>query len=157
MAGIHAPGSENLISPGTFDAETNLLYVGTGNPAPDFDGEVREGDNLYTDSVIAVDVDSGQIRWHYQCTPHDVWDYDSIGECILFESGGRKLLGHFDKNGYFFVLDRTNGERVSITPFVDRVRDLGAGLGVSTLLVLGGLVVTVARGHRLEVGSEVEA
>ena len=59
--------------------------MGTGNPAPDFDGEVREGDNLYTDSIIAVDVDSGQIRWHYQCTPHDVWDYDSIAECILFE------------------------------------------------------------------------
>ena len=89
---------------------------GTGNPAPDFDGEVREGDNLYTDSIIAVDVDAGQIRWHYQCTPHDVWDYDSIAECILFETDGRKLLGHFDKNGYFFVLDRTNGELVSDHP-----------------------------------------
>ena len=105
-----ARGGANCWVTGTFDPETNLLYVGTGNPAPDFDGEVREGDNLYTDSVIAVDVDSGQIRWHYQCTPHDVWDYDSIAECILFEEDGRKLLGHFDKNGYFFVLDRTNGE-----------------------------------------------
>jgi alcohol dehydrogenase (cytochrome c) len=116
-----ARGGANCWITSTFDAETNLLYVGTGNPAPDFDGEVREGDNLYTDSIIAVDVDSGQIRWHYQCTPHDVWDYDSIGECILFEADGRKLLGHFDKNGYFFVLDRTNGERVSVTPFVDRI------------------------------------
>jgi alcohol dehydrogenase (cytochrome c) len=118
-------GGANCWLTSTFDPETNLLYVGTGNPAPDFDGEVREGDNLYTDSIIAVDVDSGQIRWHYQCTPHDVWDYDSIAECILFEKDGRKLLGHFDKNGYFFVLDRTNGERVSITPFVDRI-DWGA-------------------------------
>ena len=116
-----ARGGANCWLTGTFDPETNLLYVGTGNPAPDFDGEVREGDNLYTDSVIAVDVDSGQIRWHYQCTPHDVWDYDSIAECILFEDDGRKLLGHFDKNGYFFVLDRTNGELVSVTPFVDRI------------------------------------
>jgi alcohol dehydrogenase (cytochrome c) len=116
-----ARGGANCWLTGTFDPETNLLYVGTGNPAPDFDGAVREGDNLYTDSIIAVDVDAGQIRWHYQCTPHDVWDYDSIGECILFEKDGRKLLGHFDKNGYFFVLDRTNGERVSITPFVDRI------------------------------------
>ncbi|WNM33295.1 PQQ-dependent dehydrogenase, methanol/ethanol family [Streptomyces sp. Li-HN-5-11] len=116
-----ARGGANCWITGTFDPETNLLYVGTGNPAPDFDGEVREGDNLFTDSVIAVDVDSGQIRWHYQCTPHDVWDYDSIAECILFEQDGRKLLGHFDKNGYFFVLDRTNGERVQITPFVDRI------------------------------------
>ncbi|MFJ5017604.1 PQQ-dependent dehydrogenase, methanol/ethanol family [Streptomyces griseoluteus] len=116
-----ARGGANCWVTGTFDPETNLLYVGTGNPAPDFDGGVREGDNLYTDSVIAVDVDSGQIRWHYQCTPHDLWDYDSIAECILFEQDGRKLLGHFDKNGYFFVLDRTSGERVGITPFVDRI------------------------------------
>jgi alcohol dehydrogenase (cytochrome c) len=116
-----ARGGANCWITGTFDPETNLLYVGTGNPAPDFDGGVREGDNLYTDSIIAVDVDAGQIRWHYQCTPHDVWDYDSIAECILFESDGRKLLGHFDKNGYFFVLDRTNGELVQITPFVDRI------------------------------------
>jgi alcohol dehydrogenase (cytochrome c) len=120
-----ARGGANCWLTGTFDAETNLLYVGTGNPAPDFDGEVREGDNLYTDSIVAVDVDSGQIQWHYQCTPHDVWDYDSIAECILFESDGRKLLGHFDKNGYFFVLDRTNGALVQITPFVDRI-DWGA-------------------------------
>ena len=120
-----ARGGANCWVTGTFDPETNLLYVGTGNPAPDFDGEVREGDNLFTDSIIAVDVDSGQIRWHYQCTPHDVWDYDSIAECILFEMDGRKLLGHFDKNGYFFVVDRTNGELVQITPFVDRI-DWGA-------------------------------
>jgi len=116
-----ARGGANCWITGTFDPETNLLYVGTGNPAPDFDGGVREGDNLYTDSIIAVDVDAGQIRWHYQCTPHDLWDYDSIGECILFESDGRKLLGHFDKNGYFFVVDRTNGALVQITPFVDRI------------------------------------
>jgi alcohol dehydrogenase (cytochrome c) len=120
-----ARGGANCWLTGTFDPETNLLYVGTGNPAPDFDGGVREGDNLYTDCIVAVDVDAGQIRWHYQCTPHDVWDYDSIAECILFESEGRKLLGHFDKNGYFFVLDRTDGALVQITPFVDRI-DWGA-------------------------------
>jgi alcohol dehydrogenase (cytochrome c) len=120
-----ARGGANPWITGTFDAETNLIYIGTGNPAPDFDGGVREGDNLYTDSIVAVDVDTGQIRWHYQCTPHDLWDYDSTMENILFESGGRKLLGHFDKNGYFFVVDRTNGELVSVTPFVDRI-DWGA-------------------------------
>ena len=116
-----ARGGANCWVTGTFDPETNFLYVGTGNPAPDFDGGVREGDNLYTDCVIAVDVDAGEIRWHYQCTPHDLWDYDSTMECILFESDGRKLLGHFDKNGYFFILDRTNGDLVSVTPFVDRI------------------------------------
>jgi alcohol dehydrogenase (cytochrome c) len=116
-----ARGGGNAWVTGTFDPETNLLYWGTGNPAPDFDGEVREGDNLYTDSVIAIDVDTGEIRWHYQCTPHDLWDYDSNMECILFEQEGRKLLAHFDKNGYCFILDRTNGERVRIFPFVDRI------------------------------------
>ena len=107
--------------PGSYDPELNLMYWGTGNPAPDFDGGVREGDNLYTDSVIAVDPDNGQIRWHYQYNPHDLWDYDSTMENILFDAQGRKLLAHFDKNGYFFVLDRTNGELVRVAPFVDRI------------------------------------
>ena len=114
-------GGGNCWVTGTFDPELNMLFWGTGNPAPDFDGEVREGDNLYTDSVVAVDVDSGKIQWHYQFTPHDLWDYDSNMESILFEKDGRKLLAHFDKNGYFFILDRTNGELVSVTPFVDRI------------------------------------
>src|ERR1700754_4273570 len=116
-----ARGGANCWLTGTFDPETNLLYVGTGNPAPDFDGEVRPGDNLFTDSVVAVDADAGQIRWHYQCTPHDVWDYDSIAECILFEKDGRKVLAHFDKNGYGFILDRTDGELIRVFPFVDRI------------------------------------
>jgi alcohol dehydrogenase (cytochrome c) len=114
-------GGANHWVTGTFDPELNLYYAGTGNPAPDFDGGVREGDNLYTDSVVAVDVDTGEIKWHYQFTPHDLWDYDSTMEMTLFERDGKKLLGHFDKNGYFFVLDRTNGELQHVTPFVDRI------------------------------------
>ncbi|HEY6762080.1 MAG TPA: PQQ-dependent dehydrogenase, methanol/ethanol family [Baekduia sp.] len=116
-----ARGGGNCWVTGTYDPELNLLYWGTGNPSPDFDGAVREGDNLYTDSVIAVNPDDGAIQWHYQFTPHDMWDYDSNMENILFELDGRKLLAHFDKNGYFFVLDRTNGELVRVTPFVDRI------------------------------------
>ncbi|MGH3098611.1 MAG: methanol/ethanol family PQQ-dependent dehydrogenase [Streptosporangiales bacterium] len=116
-----ARGGANPWVTGTYDPELNLMYWGTGNPAPDFDGAVREGDNLYTDSVIAVDPDNGEIRWHYQYNPHDLWDYDSTMENILFEQDGRKLLCHFDKNGYFFVLDRTNGELVRVAPFVDRI------------------------------------
>jgi alcohol dehydrogenase (cytochrome c) len=116
-----ARGGGNCWVTGTYDPDLNLLYWGTGNPSPDFDGSVREGDNLYTDSVIAVDPDNGQIRWHYQFTPHDMWDYDSNMEHILFELDGRKLLAHFNKNGYFFVLDRTNGELVRVTPFVERI------------------------------------
>ncbi|MFC3574498.1 PQQ-dependent dehydrogenase, methanol/ethanol family [Streptomyces yaanensis] len=116
-----ARGGGNTWVTGTYDPELNLLYWGTGNPAPDFDGAVREGDNLYTDSVIAVDADSGEIRWHYQCTPHDVWDYDSNMECILYDLDGQKLLAHFDKNGYLFTLNRANGERVRVTPFGERI------------------------------------
>lgn len=116
-----ARGGANHWVTGTYDPETNLYYAGTGNPAPDFDGAVRPGDNLYSDSVVAVDVDSGEIRWHYQFTPHDLWDYDSTMEMTLFERDGKKLLGHFDKNGYFFVLDRTNGELQHVTPYVDRI------------------------------------
>lgn len=118
-------GGGNHWVTGTYDPDLNLYYAGTGNPAPDFDGAVREGDNLYTDSVVAVDVDTGEIKWHYQFTPHDLWDYDSTMEMTLFERDGKKLLGHFDKNGYFFVLDRTNGELQHVTPFVDRI-DWGA-------------------------------
>src|SRR5215218_8930465 len=105
----------------TYDPELNLLYFGTGNPAPDFDGEVRPGDNLYTDSVIAVNPDNGEMRWHYQHNPHDLWDYDSISENILFDLDGRKLMGHFNKNGYAYVLDRTDGALVRVFPFVDRI------------------------------------
>ena len=102
---------------GTYDPELDLVYWGTGNPGPDFDGGPRPGDNLYTSSVVALDPDDGTIRWHYQWTPHDVWDYDGVNENILFENGGRKLLAHFDKNGYLFVLDRTNGRLVRATPY----------------------------------------
>ena len=105
----------------TYDPDLNLVFQGTGNPAPDFDGAVRPGDNLYTDSTVAIDADTGEIRWHYQFTPHDLWDYDSTMENLLFEHEGRKLLAHADKNGYFFVLDAATGELVRVFPFVDRI------------------------------------
>jgi alcohol dehydrogenase (cytochrome c) len=102
---------------GTYDPELDLVYWGTGNPGPDFDGSVRPGNNLFTSSVIAFDPDDGSLRWHYQWTPHDIWDYDGVNENILFEQDGRKLLAHFDKNGYLFILDRTNGQFVRAVEF----------------------------------------
>jgi alcohol dehydrogenase (cytochrome c) len=116
-----ARGGANCWVTSTFDPELNLLYVGTGNPCPDFDGGVREGDNLYTDSGVAVDVDTGQIRAHFQYTPHDLWDYDSTMEHILFDLDGQKLAAHFDKNGFLYILDRTNMQPVRVAPFVDRI------------------------------------
>ena len=119
---------------GTYDPELDLMYWGTGNPAPDFDGTVRPGDNLYTSSVIAIDPDDGSMRWHYQWTPHDLWDYDGNNENILFDLNGRKLLAHFDKNGYLFILDRTNGEFVRAAPFVNPTwGDIDASTGKVTV------------------------
>ncbi|MGQ0815232.1 MAG: PQQ-dependent dehydrogenase, methanol/ethanol family [Gemmatimonadota bacterium] len=103
---------------GTYDAELDLLYWGVANPSPDYDGSVRPGDNLYTNSVVALDPDDGSLRWHYQWTPHDLWDYDGVNENILFDHDGRKLLAHFDKNGHLYILDRTNGRHIRATPFV---------------------------------------
>jgi alcohol dehydrogenase (cytochrome c) len=115
--GAWARGGGTAWITGTYDPELDLLYWGTGNPSPVFDGTGREGTNLYTSAVIALDPDDGTIRWHYQWTPHDVWDYDGVGESILYDDGGRKLLAHFDRNGYLFILDRTNGRFVRATRF----------------------------------------
>jgi alcohol dehydrogenase (cytochrome c) len=102
---------------GSYDPMLNLTYWGTGNPSPDFDGGARPGANLFTDSIVALDPDTGRLRWHYQMTPHDVWDYDGINENILFDSGGRQLLAHFDKNGFLFILDRADGHFVRAIRF----------------------------------------
>jgi alcohol dehydrogenase (cytochrome c) len=93
------------------------VYWGTGNPSPVFNGGERSGTNLYTSAVVALNPDDGTIRWHYQWTPHDVWDYDGVGESILFDQDGRKLLAHFDRNGYLFILDRMNGKLVRATKY----------------------------------------
>ena len=99
---------------GSFDPELNLIYWGTGNPSPDFNGEVRKGDNLYSDSVIAVDADSGTLQWHFQFTPHDVWDWDAVQIPVLvdaeFQGRARKLMLWPNRNAFYYVLDRQTGE-----------------------------------------------
>jgi alcohol dehydrogenase (cytochrome c) len=102
---------------GAYDPELDLLFWGTANPGPVFDGDSRPGKNLYTNCVLAIDPDDGSLKWHYQWTPHDVWDYDGVNENILFERDGGKYLAHFDKNGYLFILDRTTGKLVLTQPF----------------------------------------
>jgi alcohol dehydrogenase (cytochrome c) len=116
--GAWARGGGTAWITGTYDPALDLVYWGTGNPSPVFDGTGRQGTNLYTSAVVALDPDDGTIRWHYQWTPHDVWDYDGVGESILYDdASGRKLLAHFDRNGYLFVLDRTDGRFVRATRF----------------------------------------
>ncbi|HSH15202.1 MAG TPA: PQQ-binding-like beta-propeller repeat protein, partial [Verrucomicrobiae bacterium] len=110
---------------GSFDPDLNLLYWGIGNPAPDFDGSVREGDNLYTESVVALDANSGKLKWHFQFTPHDVHDWDSVEIPILvdaeYKGEARKLLLHADRNGYYYVLDRVTGKFLHGTPFISNL------------------------------------
>lgn len=99
---------------GSFDPVLNLIYWGVGNPGPDWNGEVREGDNLYSDSVIALDADTGEIKWHFQFTPHDVHDWDACQIPVLvdteFRGRLRKLMFWANRNGFFYVLDRESGE-----------------------------------------------
>jgi len=108
---------------GSYDSELNLVYWTVGNPGPQIDRTARgELDNLFSDSVVAIDPDTGQRKWHYQFTPNDGHDWDSCQDVILVDrmwrGDRRKLLLHADRNGMFYVLDRTNGKFLSGTPFV---------------------------------------
>ena len=102
-------------------SELNLTYWGTGNPGPDWNGDPRPGDNLYTDSVIALDADTGQLKWHYQFTPHDEFDYDATQVPVLvdmtWQGQPRKLMLWANRNGFWYVLDRTNGQFLQGKPF----------------------------------------
>ena len=106
---------------GAYDPELNLVYWGTGNPGPDWNGETREGDNLYSDSVVALDADTGELRWYFQFTPHDVHDWDATQIPILidieFDGRPRKLMLFPNRNAFFYVLDRVTGEFLRGTPF----------------------------------------
>ncbi len=111
--------------PGSYDPELDLLYWGVGNPAADFYGDSRKGDNLYTDSIVALDPDTGKLEWHYQEVPHDVWDWDAAYEIILvdldYRGKKRKLLVNPNKGGYTWVLDRTNGEFIKAWPLAENI------------------------------------
>jgi alcohol dehydrogenase (cytochrome c) len=106
----------------TYDPELNLLYLGTGNPQPVINGRQRPGDNLYTESIVALDPDTGKLVWYFQSSPHDTHDWDATQTPVLFdgEIGGqpRKLLAQAARNGWFFVLDRTNGKNILSREYV---------------------------------------
>lgn len=110
---------------GSYDPESDTLYWPTGNPYPDTDGTQRVGDNLYTNCVIALNPKTGTLKWHFQFTPHDLWDWDATEPLVLvnakFKGRDRKLLLQANRNGFFYVLDRTNGEFLLGTPFVKRL------------------------------------
>jgi PQQ-dependent dehydrogenase (methanol/ethanol family) len=107
---------------GSYDVDQHLLIWGTGNPAPDYNAESRKGDNLYSDSVLAIDPDTGKIKWHYQFTPNDDHDWDSTEDYVLtdlaVDGKERKVILHADRNGYFYVLDGKDGHLLLAKPFV---------------------------------------
>lgn len=107
---------------GSFDPDLNLTYWGVGNPGPDWNAGQRPGDNLYSDSVIALDADTGELKWYFQFTPNDAYDYDSVQVPVLadinFRGTPKKVMMWANRNGYFYVLDRTNGEFLEGKPYV---------------------------------------
>lgn len=105
---------------GTYDAKTGLAYFGTGNPGP-WNSHLRKGDNLYSTSTVAIDVKSGQIKWHYQNTPNDGWDYDGVNEFVTFDMDGKRVGGKADRNGFFYVNDAATGKLINAFPFVTKI------------------------------------
>lgn len=115
-------GGGSIWVTGSYDPETNLTFWGTGNPGPDWNPGMRPGDNLYTDSVVALDADTGQLKWHFQFTPHDEWDWDAVQVPVLadidFRGRKRKAMLWGNRNGFFYALDRVTGEFLHGKPFV---------------------------------------
>lgn len=126
---------------GTYDPELNLVYWGIGNPGPDMDGDVRRGDNLYTCSVVALDADTGKLKWYYQFTPHDVHDWDAISDPVLVDLTikGRKVkaLIQANRNGFFYTLDRTNGKVLVTKPYTKVTWAKGIGDDGRPILIPG--------------------
>ncbi len=142
---LYLHGGGTTWMPGTYDPQLNTIYWGTSNPAPDFEGGVRPGDDLYTDCVLALDPDTGKLKWYFQFTPHDLFDYDAVETPILidavYQGVARKLLVQADRNGFFYVLDRTNGRFLSATPFVDKL-NWAKGIDAQGRPVLTGIQPT---------------
>jgi alcohol dehydrogenase (cytochrome c) len=115
-------GGASVWVTGSYDPQLNLTYWGIGNPGPDWNGDKRQGDNLYSDCVVALDVDSGKLKWYYQFTPHDEFDYDSVQVPVLvdaeWQGKPRKLMMWANRNGLFYVLDRQTGQFLLGKPFV---------------------------------------
>ena len=122
--GIAHPGAATWLT-GTYDPDLDTIYWPTGNPTPDLYGDDRKGDNLYSDSIVALDAKTGKLKWHFQFTPHDVWDYDAQETPALIDANWqgrpRKLLVQANRNGFFYVLDRVDGKFLFGTKYVKNV------------------------------------
>lgn len=116
-------GGGSVWMTGSYDADLNLTYWGVGNPGPDWNGDKRAGDNLYSDSVVALDPDTGKLKWHYQFSPHDEFDFDAVQVPVLadldWKGAPRKVMMWANRNGLFYVIDRTTGQFLLGKPFVE--------------------------------------
>jgi PQQ-dependent dehydrogenase (methanol/ethanol family) len=137
--GTAAPQGGATWTAGSYDSKTGVLYWGIGNPYPDTDGDNRGGDNLYTASDVALDARTGKLLWYFQFTPHDLHDWDANQPLVLvdapFRGRERKLLLHANRNGFFYVLDRTNGKLLQATPLVKKLT-WASGIGADGRPVL---------------------
>jgi alcohol dehydrogenase (cytochrome c) len=126
---------------GAYDPQLDIIYWPTGNPGPDYNDDERGGDNLYSCSILALDSKTGKLKWHYQFTPHDVWDWDATETPVLVDTDWRgqprKLLLQANRNGFFYVLDRITGKLLSSTPFVKNL-NWASGIGPDGRPVLKG-------------------
>ncbi len=122
--GIEHPSAATWFT-GSYDPQLGIVYWQAGNPGPDYNGDERQGDNLYSDSTLALDAKTGKLKWYFQYTPHDVWDWDAVQPEVLIDADWqgqpRKLLLHANRNGFFYVLDRTNGKLLLAQPFVKKI------------------------------------
>ena len=132
FTGVRERGGGGTWATGSYDPELNLIYWGVGNPNPDYYGDLRPGDNLYSNSIVALDADTGELRWHYQFTPHDLNDWDSNQIPVLadieWQGSPRRVVMLANRNGFFYVMDRVNGELLLATPFTATTwaREIGA-------------------------------
>jgi alcohol dehydrogenase (cytochrome c) len=114
-------GGGSIWVTGAYDVEQNLTFWGVGNPGPDWNGESRAGDNLYSDCVVALDADTGKLKWHYQFTPHDEMDYDAVQVPVFgnikLDGQARKVIMWANRNGLYYVIDRTTGQFLVAKPF----------------------------------------
>lgn len=138
---LHGGGATWM--PGTYDPELNTLYWGTGNPSPDYDGSVRPGDDLYTSCLLALDPDTGKLKWHFQFSPHDLYDYDAVQTPVLvdadFKGRQTKLAVTANRNGFLYILDRTNGKFLFAKQFALR-QTWAKGIDASGRPIPAGLI-----------------
>ncbi|TVO57207.1 pyrroloquinoline quinone-dependent dehydrogenase [Denitromonas halophila] len=114
-------GGGSAWMPGTYDAQSDTIFIGTSNAAPDFYGVDRKGDNKYTATLLAIDPKTGKLKWHRQEIPHDVWDFDSAYEALVVKKDGKDVIVHLNKSGFVFVMDKADGKLENVWQFAENM------------------------------------